>query len=969
MKRYLLPLAAIIITVLPLLGAEKWLYLQGRVKESFGKTDLTNAYVITYDSLGNPKDSIQANQGTKYKNGEIEDMSYFGFPVERKDSTYIFDVVCKGYLPQTVTYRVEKVGKRERFRSIPTIYLEREPHKLGEVTVTASKIKFYNKGDTIVFNADAFQLAEGSMLDALISQLPGVKLEDGGVITVNGQQVESLLLNGKEFLDGNNQLMLENIGAYTVKNIEVYEGQTALEKWINDSTAIKHLTMDVKLKREYNQGWIINAQGGYGTEERYTGRLFASWFTPRSNVTLLGNINNLNDNRKPGKSDSWRPEMMPSGTKRYKMGAVNYEFEDSEEKKRIYGHATIEHTGYDTRRTTARTNFLQGGDTYDNSFSSGRTRELKFETRHTGYVMNEHTWLAGMFVGRYGKRDNGSNSVSGTFREEQQEMTLKALEAIYSDGTPEQLDAIINRSITRSDASSRNGEVQFFPDINWKIPGTNDRLSWEPGVKYKTQKEERWNDYNINYGSDPTPAHRKRQFTDNSPNHELTIMNNFTYRTNIKDVNISLNYEQRFYDHVRDSYQYALDRLDDMGIYGTLPEGWLATFDPANSYTSRLIENTHTLSPRLSWARIFSNKTMLFIRLSPDIAFKHSHLNYERNGRDYLLKETYSLFKAASMKAIIDLSMQPYGNSRRPTYKNILRYTWDINNKTPNMLDMIDVVDDSDPLNIVEGNPDLKTQYTHNHMLMWILKPNMSAHPINNTLTVSYNFVHNSITRGYTYDTSTGVRHTKSYNVDGNSSLNIRNGFNLQFGSRDQFTFTSSTSANLSRYADMIGVNLIAPEKYKVNNRNLTEDVSFAWQIGKQNLRADISYTNRHTTSERTDFNDIDANHFHYGLVGTFNLPQGFGITTDFSLYTRRGYGVKELDTTDAIWNLRLSWTPRRASRWTFMVDGFDMLHQLSNVNYAVNANGRTVSYTNALPRYILFSAQYRLNIQPKKRK
>ncbi len=50
------------------------------------------------------------------------------------------------------------------------------------------------------------------------------------------------------------------------------------------------------------------------------------------------------------------------------------------------------------------------------------------------------------------------------------------------------------------------------------------------------------------------------------------------------------------------------------------------------------------------------------------------------------------------------------------------------------------------------------------------------------------------------------------------------------------------------------------------------------------------------------------------------------------------------------------------------MVDGFDLLHKLSNVNYAVTASGRTVSYTNALPRYVLFSLQYRLNIQPKKR-
>ena len=51
------------------------------------------------------------------------------------------------------------------------------------------------------------------------------------------------------------------------------------------------------------------------------------------------------------------------------------------------------------------------------------------------------------------------------------------------------------------------------------------------------------------------------------------------------------------------------------------------------------------------------------------------------------------------------------------------------------------------------------------------------------------------------------------------------------------------------------------------------------------------------------------------------------------------------------------------------MLDGFDMLHQLSNVNYAINASGRTVTYTNALPRYIMLSLQYRLNIQPKKRR
>ncbi|MDE6793755.1 MAG: hypothetical protein K2J63_00430, partial [Muribaculaceae bacterium] len=79
------------------------------------------------------------------------------------------------------------------------IYLTRSARQLEEVTVTTSKVKFYHKGDTLVYNADAFLLAEGSMLDALIRQLPGVEFRSDGQIFVNGEFVDNLLLNGKDF--------------------------------------------------------------------------------------------------------------------------------------------------------------------------------------------------------------------------------------------------------------------------------------------------------------------------------------------------------------------------------------------------------------------------------------------------------------------------------------------------------------------------------------------------------------------------------------------------------------------------------------------------------------------------------------------------------------------------------------------------------------------------------------------------
>lgn len=947
-------------------GRKKDFLLAGRIKESFGKTDLPNAIIILYDSLGNPSDTIRDNRLFHYQNGERREISSFSIRVDRCDSTYIFDVACDGYDTRTITYRLEKPGKRETYRVLPPIYLDRSPRKLKEVTVTASKIKFYNRGDTVVFNADAFQLAEGSMLDALIAQLPGVELNEEGQIKVNGEFVESLLLNGKEFFDGNNQLMLENIGAYTVKNVEVYKGQTRDEKWNGDPTAQKHLTMDVRLKKEYNMGWLVNVQGGYGTEDRYSGRLFASWFNPTTNVTVVGNINNLNDTRQPGKNDTWKPEMMPSGTRRYRMAGMNYNYESPEADRRAQGSIEAAYTASDNLRTTARTNFLSGGNTFDNAFDQARDRETRVRTLHTGGLYKERYRLGYFIKGNYVNRENSSKSLSATFDEDQGELTMDAIEAIYSDGSPERLGAVINRSITRSDGSSTDMEGQFFPHVAFRMPHSDDLLEYEFGLKYRSQKENRWKDYTVNYGADPTPAARRRQYFDNSPNRTVTIINNLTYRAFFaRRWNLSVNYEYRFLDQIKDSYMYALDRLADMGVYGILPAGYLDTFDPANSYTSRLLENTHSLRPKIGYLNSLSD-SWIMVNFGPTFALKHSRFDYTRAGTHSLLTPSYFLTKMTSgWDAQFSYNFDRQGSDRDTYYRHSIEYFFTLTPRTPDHIDMVDVVNDADPLNISLGNPGLKPEYRQKHSLEYIVRP---ARQLQNGTKIEYSSTWRALTRGYTYDTSTGVRHNRTYNVGGNSALILSDNFRWQFGSIKQFTLSNELGVDFSRYADMVGVDMAAPEPVHVRNRTLGEKLNFAWQIGKQSLQLRTDYTNRHTTSSQTGFRTIDANHLSCGVTGLFQLPAGIGISTDFTVYTRRGYEVRELDTTDPIWNMRLSWCPPRARQWVFMLDGFDMLHRLSNVNYAVTATGRTVSYTNALPRYLLFSVQYRLHIQPRKR-
>lgn len=92
--------------------------------------------------------------------------------------------------------------------------------------MTATKVKMYYRGDTLVYDASAFQLPDGSMLDDLIKQMPGVTMNDVGEIFVKGRKIDELQLGSRSFMRGNQKVLLENLPYYTVKDIKVYEQDT-----------------------------------------------------------------------------------------------------------------------------------------------------------------------------------------------------------------------------------------------------------------------------------------------------------------------------------------------------------------------------------------------------------------------------------------------------------------------------------------------------------------------------------------------------------------------------------------------------------------------------------------------------------------------------------------------------------------------------------------------------------------------
>ena len=239
----------------------------------------------------------------QYGNNPPIEHSDFAFQVPARPASYVIKASYLGFQTTEMPYTVDNIYKREQQRDLPPVYMKRESKMLKEVVVTATKVQFYYKGDTLVFNADAFELAEGSMIDALVRQLPGVELKDGGRIYHNGKYVDALLLNGKDFFRGDHTIMLENLPTYTVKTIEIYDKWGEQSEFLGQQVADdKRYVMDVKLKKEYSIGTLGHVEAGGGTNDRWLARLFALRFSDHSRVAAYATANNLNGDRKPGES-------------------------------------------------------------------------------------------------------------------------------------------------------------------------------------------------------------------------------------------------------------------------------------------------------------------------------------------------------------------------------------------------------------------------------------------------------------------------------------------------------------------------------------------------------------------------------------------------------------------------------------------------------------------------------------------
>ncbi|WP_288082615.1 outer membrane beta-barrel protein [Xylanibacter rodentium] len=940
-------------------------FIWGELLDNFTRESLVGAKVtlLTADSV--VVDSIEkTSKGACVNN--VWGAWYFEVPKKMEKSIVKFEY--EGYETCYLDIPAMTFSGRNSMKRFDG-YARRIPRSrlLGEATVTATKVKFYMKKDTLVFNADAFQLAEGSMLDALISQLPGAELKDDGRILINGRQVESLLLNGEDFFKGNNRMMLDNLPSYMVQNVQVYEKQGDIGKMMGRKVGDEQYVMDVKLKKQYSIGWIANAETGYSTEDHYLGRLFALRFTPQSRITVVGNINNVNDTRRPGQNSEWTPNNMPSGTLTTRMLAADYMVKDKYRHYELSGSADVDHSDAANLTRKASETFLPDGNTFERSENRMKSHNVRVSTSHKFIFTPRDEWRFFLSPRFSYSRQEGSSAYAGaTFLANPGEYaTADLIDSIRKPQAGSLLRRLaVNRTLTESLNNSRRyqGGLSFS---NIMKLGT-DMIEVNGAVNGFGNRRNVFDHYLLDYPSNPSLAQDYRnRWTKGRPDRSLgyNVRAAYSYWPSGQWlVQPGYTFGQ---SHIhKDNTIYRLERLAGWGFGTDHPLGMLpseleqltSAIDGKNSYERRETETWHEVGVYIKddhWAEKTGNYFHFDVRLP--LTVTHNRFDYMRADYDRVTTRNTVFFQPSAR-----VEYKWHGGKRSVSFNYNMRQS------APDMLDLLDIEDNEDPLNIYHGNPGLKN--TTVHTLRFDHSNNSPRKQRTFGAYAVYNVTRNAKAMGYVYDRSTGVRNYRPENVNGNYYVYGGVNYSMPLDRKKRFTFSTSTFGQLFHGVDLISTEAgVAPSLSSVDTYWATETVRLDYRMGKLTFGAKAYCSWNRAASEREDFVPFTVWDFNYGPTVQVELPWNMQLVSDLTLYSRRGYDDPAANTDDVVWNARLSKRILKGGL-TFSVDAFDILGQLSNLTQTVNSQGRFETFRDVTPRYVMFHVIYRLNIKPKAR-
>lgn len=927
--------------------------LRGYVKDSFTKVNL-KAFVTIMDADSTVLDTTTTR-------GWRNNIAY-SVNIPPKTGKYIIKAECEGYDTDYLDYNIKYIA-RNKFFSLLDLPLRKKISReveLDGVTVTSTKVKFAYRGDTIVYNASAFNVPDGSMLDAIVRQMPGAEIKSNGDIYINGKKIDYLLLNGKDFFKGNNKIMLDNLPYYTVNDLKVYNRSSDKSRLMGKEVEKKDYVMDVGLKREYNRNYTVNAEAAGGTKDRYMARLFGLYFTDHTRLSVYGNINNVNEDRRPGYDGDWRPSNSPQGQKTTRQAGINYNVETKNGKLKNEGFVTVKFDELHDISRTATENFASAGNIFSRSTSdqTSKSHQIWYNSNlqlqgSTGFFFNPDI--------RYSDNSSKSASRSATYTAEPSGFggIQQTLDSTFANNIHGHLhDIITNRSLNYGRTKTESFDAGYMLMAWHKLPW-GDRIELESRFNYIHTKPSDAFSLSRNEYMKAGDNDLRNQYTDthnNSYYYENILIYGLEIPNTVWTVKAGPMYKQEFKSYY--NMNYRLDWLggqwqdDPMSVFATLPSTEQQLNDALNTQTSR---HYSTMQRRTGGRLEFlHNKNGLFMQFTLN-AYKE---------RENIYHHTASADTTATRSRFV---VSPSIFIQRYSDKLFVYFNYNTINNYPDFASILPYTDDSNPLAIRVNNPKLKTPLIHHYDF------NFRLSGLKNQQFLGFfatgNFYHNNCGTRTTYNSQTGGYTYMSDNVkSGNWDFWTTFSYGTALDKNRLFSLDSRLWFNGLKRTDFdIAYDNSDAPLYKMLTTELGTSQYVRLQKGNLTVSVGGKVEWRHSTSDRDNFTTINACDFEYGGTISCRLPLGISLATDIKEYCRRGYSEKSMNTSDLVWNASLTRSFCKGSL-TLKAEAFDILGQLSNTQYDINAQTKNETWRNTIPSYAMMHLTYKFSKTPKKK-
>ena len=871
-----------------------------------------------------------------------------------ENGKYLLKITSVGYKPTVKRVVIEQ----DKNLALGNVVVGADAIMLKGAVVTAMAQKVTLKEDTFVYNSAAYRTPEGSVVEELVKRLPGAEVSDDGTIKINGKEVKKILVDGKEFMTGDTKTALKNLPTSIIDKIKAYDEKSDLSKVTGIDDGEEQTVLDFNVKKGMNKGLMSNIDLGIGNKDRYSARGMGGYFNNNNRFMLFGNANNTSD-RGFGGGGPRRGFGGGNGLNASKMLAANYNYE---EKNKFKFNTSLRwnHSDGDVWSRRSSENFMGSSSSFSNSLNQNFSRSDSWN----GNIRLE--WMPDTMTNilfrpsiSWTTNDSRSMGLSASFNQDPYQYTEDPLSDEGIEKMDE-VDAVINRQKSVSLSYSKNNNIRGMLQLNRKLNNKGRNVTLRMDAKY-TDKDSKsislqnahlylvqneagldstyqTNRYNLTPSKDYSYS---AQATYSEPLWKATFLQfsyKFTYSYSKSDRS-TYDFSKYSFDGISPEYGAwgnYLGRLD--GELGDYRDDKLSRYSEYRNYTHDI------------------QVMMRFIRQKYNLNFGVM-IQPQRSKfiQDYQGKYVDTVRTVTNVSPTLDFRY-------RFSKMSNLRVNYRGTTSQPSISQLLDITDNSDPLNISKGNPGLKPSFTQNFRLFY---NNFVQNHNKGVMTyINFSTTSNSISNKVEYNEKTGGRITRPENINGNWNVMGAFMFNCSIDSTGVWNINTDTNLGYNHYVSYLSLDKSQDsQKNTTQNTTWNERLSLSYRNDWLELSLDGTLAYNHAKNKLQPNSNLDTWQFSYGPSMTLTAPWGTSLNTSLSCSSRRGYSDASMNTDEFVWNAQLSQGFLKGKPLTVMLQFYDLLHQQSTFSRAISSVSRTDTEYNAINSYAMLHVVYRMNL------